>query len=235
MRIHRFIGQFNLNSDFVDIDDAEVINQIKNVFRMQIGDKIGLSDGAGNEAIAEISKLDKKKITGKITERYANRNLPKNTAALYCAVFKKENFELVIQKAVECGIAEIFPVITERTIKLSLNMERIRKIVKEAAEQSGRGKLPAMHEPIKFEAAVKDVPSNNINILFDEDGKENIFEILSGSASKKNSAWIGPEGGWTENEIETARTAGFRIATLGKGTLRGETAAIIASYLASNL
>ena len=137
---------------------------------------------------------------------------------------------MVVQKATEAGVKEIIPVITERTIKLNIRPSRLEKIIKEAAEQSGRGIVPILRDPVDFVDAIDGVGSNSINIIFDKSGE--IFENLKFKIENcAVGAWIGPEGGWTDKELERARTENFKIFNLGKLTLRAETAAIVGTYL----
>lgn len=226
MKIHRFIDNFDLSKEVLEIT-GEIAKQMALVLKLKIGEKIELSDGKGISAIAEIAEINKKSVNVKILEIIKNKSTDKNTT-LYCAILKKENFELVVQKATECGISKIMPIISERTIKTGLNLERLQKIAKEASEQSGRNTVPEISMPIKFEKAIKNIKGESI--LFDISGKS----ILGGSIAEKINIWIGPEGGWTPDEIKKAKENNFSIASLGHLTLRGETAAIIASYLISN-
>lgn len=227
MRLHRFIGDFNLASDTIEIKDKELINQISKVLRLKAGSQFILCDGNSNEAVAEISGMERNQITASILKKYRNENEPETKAYLYCSVLKKENFELVAQKATEAGIHEIVPIITERTIKTGLNMERLRKIIKEAAEQSGRGIVPKLHQVRDFRQVLDHAKLNDLNILFDPTGKEKM-----GQAGKVG-IFIGPEGGWSDDELKFAHENRFITASLSKLTLRAETAAIIASFLAS--
>jgi 16S rRNA (uracil1498-N3)-methyltransferase len=230
MRLHRFIGDFDLSQDNIEIKDAELINQVSRVLRLKANDQFILSDGNLNEAVAEISEVNKNTIIGKIISRNKNESEAKVRAYLYCAILKRENFELVAQKAVESGIFEIVPLITERTIKTGLNLERLRKIVREAAEQSGRGIVPKLHQAMDFKNVMEHASLNDINVLFDPDGKG--FTGVAGAG--KIGIFIGPEGGWSGDEIKFAKENNFQIASLGKLTLRAETAAIIASYISVN-
>lgn len=233
MRLHRFIGNFDLSKKELSIKDADFINQARNVLRLKVGDELILCDGNLNEAVAEIVNLNKEFAELKILETYKNKNEPENYVILHCPILKKENFELAVQKTVEIGVKEITPIITARTVKLGLNKERLEKIIKEAAEQSGRGVLPLLRKPINFDEAVKQAKNiNDINLFF------NIGEPPLGhsmSKFKKIGVFVGPEGGWTEEEIKIARSNGFTFAGLGKTILRAETAAVIASYLTINL
>ena len=171
-----------------------------------------------NTVLVEIAKKEKLEENKKTT--------------LFCAVLKKENFELVVQKTTECGIAKIVPVITDRTIKTGLKLDRLEKIAKEASEQSGRSIIPEISEPVNFEKSLELIEQNSLNILFDISGEK--FPEINLNNFEKINIFIGPEGGWTDNEIEKMKNLNFKIASLGKLTLRAETAAIISSFLVSN-
>jgi len=233
MRLHRFIGNFGLSEGQIAIEDKDFINQAKNVLRLNVGDKLILCDGNLNEAVAEIINLNKEFAELKILEVKKNENEPDKYVILYCPILKKENFELAVQKAVEVGIKEITPVITKRTVKLGLNIERLDKIIKEAAEQSGRGILPKLNQSLKFEEAIKEAAENNeINFFFDMSADQSIAKFRE--TKGRIGIFVGPEGGWDEEELKVAKEANFTSATLGKATLRAETAAIVASWVILN-
>jgi len=228
-KIHRFIGNFDLTKKELKIT-GETAKQIALVLKLKIGEKIELCDNQGISALVEISKINKNDIDVLIKEKMDNKKIPDNNVILFCAVLKKENFELVVQKATECGASKIIPIISARTVKTGLNIERLRKIAHEASEQSDRNTVPEISEPIKFIDAIKNLEGKKF--LFDSSGSP-----LNSSAIKieKINIFIGPEGGWTPEEITLVRENNFHIASLGHLTLRGETAAIIATYLISNL
>ena len=228
MKIHRFIDNFDLNKKEIEIT-GEIAHQIIKVLKLKVGEKIELSDGKGISAIAEITKIDKKSVIVKTQEIFTTQQGCVNKVILFCCILKKENFELVVQKATECGVSEIVPIISARTIKTGLNLERLQKIAKEASEQSGRAIVPEIAEPIAFAKAIEVAEGGSI--LFDMSGSK----FNSNNKSENKNLFIGPEGGWTEEEIKKAREAGFQISSLGTNTLRAETAAIVATYLISNL
>jgi len=235
MKLHRFIGNFDFSHKILKIMDTDLINQLRNVLRFSVGDKILLGDGKTNEAKVEIKEINKKFIKVEIIELRLNKNEPQNHIILYCAILKRENFELVVQKATEIGVKEIVPLICGRTIKFGLKNERLEKIIKEAAEQSERGIVPKLGKAISYEKAVLQAQSNDLNLIFDASGSNLASLKLSLEGVKRIGIFIGPEGGWDVEEIENARNAdNFKIANLGKLTLRAETAAIIAPYLAVN-
>lgn len=233
MKIHRFIGDFDLSQEEVKIFDSEFLNQTRNVLKLKKGEQIILGDGKLNEATVEIKELDKEFLSGKVLKKEKNQNEPETYSVLYCSILKRENFELVVQKVVEVGIKEISPIITKRTVKLNLRADRLDKIIKEAAEQSGRGIVPVLREPVSFEKAVEGARQNNMNLFFDKSGTG--LKNLKFERPKTCGVWVGSEGGWDENELELAKENNFKIISLGKLTLRAETAAIITSFLANNL
>lgn len=230
MKIHRFITHFDGHERNIRIYEKEVFSQMKNVLKLKEGEKIILSDGKLNEALCEIKIIGKDFIEVAVEKFYKNENEPWADVVLYCSVLKKENLELVVQKATEIGVKEIMPIITKRTVKLNLKKDRLEKIIKEASEQSGRGMIPILHEVADFNMAIKRAAINDVNFFFDSSGK-NIKDVLS--KKQRIGIFIGPEGGWDEEELQLARENNFKITSLGKLTLRGETAAIVASYLST--
>ena len=229
MRLHRFIDNFELKFGNFKLYDKELFNQVRNVLKLKAGERIILCDGKMNEGIVEIKKYEKDHIKVEIQNISTNKNEPERSVILYCAILKRENFELVVQKATEIGVRKIIPIITDRTVKLNIRQDRLKKIIKEAAEQSGRGVVPILQEPVSFKEAIKDIADNGTNLLFDISGEKSNFHSIHYKLFI--TTWVGPEGGWTSQEIETAKTAGFEIVSLGNTILRAETAAIIGAYL----
>ncbi len=224
MRLHRFITDCDLAQSLVTITDAATLHQWQKVLRLKTGDRVILCDGKSMECEATIESLEAKH--GRLTLENVHDVLtePARHVTLYCSVLKRENFEWVVQKCTELGVKEIVPIIAERTVKTGLKMERLRVIAKEAAEQSGRGIIPEISEPMDFDVALKEAKKNALNIFFH-------------TATEKNKAqgtmntiglWIGPEGGWSEKEVQLAQEHDFQMSSLGKLVLRAETAAVVA-------
>jgi 16S rRNA (uracil1498-N3)-methyltransferase len=118
-------------------------------------------------------------------------------------------------------------VVTGRTIKKDVKLERLSEIAREAAEQSGRGVVPAIREPMIFEKAMQ--AAKGEKYFFDAGGSE-LDSRLRGNDTEA-SLFIGPEGGWTPEESDIAKRAGATITSLGPRVLRGETACAVAVYL----
>ena len=228
MRLHRFMGAFDLSKDSVQVTDPELISQWKNVLRLEPSDMVILTDDNGTEAEATIESLDKKQATLAITSREEKRSEPKRQVTLYAALLRRENFELIVQKATEIGVFRIVPLLTSRTVKTGYNAVRLEKIMTEACEQSGRTHKPTLSEPLSFESAITECAAH-----------ETVLFHISDTAAKpdfagtKANLFIGPEGGFTDEEVALAETAGIPIRSLGTLTLRAETAAIAATFLAT--
>lgn len=225
MRLHRFIGNWDLSRSEVKITNPQNIKQIKDILRLQAGEKIILSDGRGVSAEATLIEISGKEILCAL-QNMEHEEKSKKKVNLYLAILKKENFELAAQKATETGVFGITPVITERTVKTGLNENRLKKIILEACEQSGRGFVPVLSPTLKFENALAFGSAGEEKIIFDASG----VDYLPNKDKKSASIFVGPEGGFTEREIKLAKMAGYTIASLGPLTLRAETAATIATY-----
>jgi len=231
MHLNRFISSFDFSNahGLLEIKDAGTIRQITRVLRLGAGDSVILGDGNGREFVAEIKKIDRQKIYLLLRKESGTEIKESRTVTLYSAILKRENFELVVQKATEIGVTEIVPVLTERTVKKRVRTDRLADIAREASEQSGRRFIPKIREPIPFSQALDEIEKGDIAILYDPSGA-----LLPGDmpmTPKRIRIFIGPEDGWSEKEKTEARAKNCICARLGTRTLRAETAAIVGLYL----
>ncbi|MBI5420731.1 MAG: 16S rRNA (uracil(1498)-N(3))-methyltransferase [Parcubacteria group bacterium] len=231
MRVPRFFVSFALHEDRIEIRDGDIVHQIVRVLRMHDGQELILCNGDGNDVRVWILGSTKDIVTVEVIGREKNENELVNSVVLYCSILKRENFEWVAQKATEIGVKEIVPLVTQHTVKLELKEERLKKIIQEAAEQSGRSVLPKLQIPMGFEQAMNEAKLNGVTLFFDITGK--VFDKKLMKGEQKINIFIGPEGGWSEEEVETAKKNKFIFVNLGKLTLRAETAAIVSTYLVS--
>lgn len=233
MKLHRFIANVTLRAGSIVVLEPELAHQLRDVLRLKPGDEMILGDGRGNEAICRVVSYEQDSVKLMVNEVTENALEPSIDVYLYPSVLKKENLELVAQKATEIGVKVIIPVISARTVKLNVRSERMAKIVREAAEQSGRALVPTFHEPIELEKAFEHARGNDLNIFFDPGGE--LFDVRTTipKTARRIGVFIGPEGGWEAGEVESARQYGCIITSLGKLILRAETAAVIAAYLAA--
>lgn len=227
MKVHRFIGPYDLRATEIVLED-DAARQMSAVLKLRTGERVTLCDGQGREAEYELLNIAKGEVgLARMGEAHQVETEPARFVTLYAAILKRENFEWAVQKATECGASEIVPLITDRTIKKDVKLERLSEIAREAAEQSGRGIVPAIMEPMKFEEAIRSAKGEKV--FFDAGGSE-LDSRLRGNDERAN-LFIGPEGGWTPEESEIAKRAGATIASLGPRVLRGETACAVAVYL----
>jgi 16S rRNA (uracil1498-N3)-methyltransferase len=212
------------------IADPRIVFQCNKVLRMQPGSRFSVFDGQ-KEFEVEVRGMGHKAIQVDRLSEIQRSTESKLKVILYQAVPKKQDLlELVLQKATELGVSEVYPLITKRTERQHLGKwERMHTIMVEAAEQSNRTQVPVLQKPIEFEKAI--VEKNGFVAY--ESGKEPpLSEILKEIRSKSPvRLFIGPEGGFDPSEIDLALKKGARTFGLGSTILRTETAAIAAVSL----
>lgn len=224
---NRFFVDADITEDSVRVVDADVLKQWRSVLRLHEGDVVELVHQSGWEAVGRIVQIGKSAAVVAVESRRRNTREPHRHVRLYCAMLKRENFEWVAQKAVETGVSRIVPLLTERTVKLGFKRERLEAIIREAAEQSGRGIVPSLADPMPLSDAFIDSAAIKHRYFFDTEAARVAQKSDDGSAA----AFIGPEGGWSEAERLAAVASGLKTAGLGPLVLRAETAAVIASYV----
>jgi len=234
MRLHRFYIEEKLaGKSEIKIFDEAILHQMKNVFRLEKGDKVIFFDGGGVdfECVAEIvSKKEGLFIVGKMIET----SKIEKEVHVFLACIRKERFEWTVEKCTEIGVASITPIITERSERTSLNIERLRKIAVEASEQCGRGNIPDISEITDYELAITNAVENQSRIIVADFGGAKISDLLSSHSPLRThhfSLFIGPEGGFTNSEREFFKKAGVTFISLGPTTLRAETAAVVGCSL----
>jgi len=212
---------------------ADEARHLRDVLRLKTGDEVYVFDGRGREFRCSVLNIKRDsaelRIDAEVEPAKPESHLQLN---LCVALLKGEKFDLVVQKATELGVTTITPLIT-RYADIHLRdqsdatkrVARWQRIALEAAKQSGRAFVPEVSLPVPFET-VLDV--EGIKVMFSERAGE-AFESLT--AANSITALVGSEGGWADEEIETARARNFHIVTLGGRILRAETAAIAITTL----
>lgn len=232
---HFFVEPEAIVGNTIHITGGDV-NHIKNVLRMHIGEELAVSNGMdGKEYRCGITSMTEDEI---LCELYFVKEEAVELASritLFQGLPKSDKMELIIQKAIELGVFEIVPVVTERTIvkldpkKEKSKLGRWQGIAEAAAKQSKRGIIPAVHAPVRFQDALKlaeKLDSKVIPYELAEDmeyTREVFSKIMPGQSI---GVFIGPEGGFSEKEIAMAKQAGVHPITLGRRILRTETAGI---------
>lgn len=228
MRLHRFFSTTPIVTAVTNhSSDAALIHQLKHVFRLHEGDKAVFFDGTGHDYESEIVSLDKSEMVFRVLETKVVKPFCETKVSLVMSLIKKDNLEWVIQKATELGVSEFIPVLSERSEKKGFNKERATKIMIEALEQSGRSDVPVIHEPESLEDFLEKEKRNMVLFHVTGDG-------LKRAEIQKTSEvllCIGPEGGWSDKEVEMFVKKGAKVVRLDTPVLRAETAAISVATL----
>ena len=203
---------------------------------MRIGETVFLYDGMGQAREAVVETITKGDLRIRIVADAAAPPPPPLDITIAQGIGKGDRFEQVIQHGTELGASAFIPLLTARTVvKLRARdipdkLERWRQVAKSDAEQSGREKIPAVHPPADLDAVAERFGQYPLALLLDGSGIA-LARILGALPNIEQSPCIlraGPEGGFTAEEVNTAREHGARIVSLGPYTLRTETAALAA-------
>ncbi len=216
MRLHRFYTTEVLTPTLTYTNVLH-LHQWRNVFRYEVGDSVILF-GDSFEHTYEIESIDKKSALLKEVSISPSKTQEKKFG-LALALIKKDNFELVLEKCTELGVTDFYPFVSERSLHKMYSTERLEKILVEATEQSGWGSVPTLHTVQTFEELL----SGNKCTVFDMSGEKISTDSFK---SEEEIVCIGPEGGYSENELALAKTKKATILSLPTGVLRAETAAI---------
>ncbi|MDR1668613.1 MAG: 16S rRNA (uracil(1498)-N(3))-methyltransferase [Oscillospiraceae bacterium] len=194
--------------------------------RMREGDRVVLCDGHSLEAVCRLTDGGE----AEILEFRASRNEPTIRVHLYPSVAKGERFEWMLQKATELGVTSVTPVLSERCVAAAPSAEkaeRFRRIIKSAAEQSGRGILPELRNPLAFND-VMTVAEGKKLFCYEEETEKSLKSALTRESGLINgvSLLTGPEGGYSPYEATEAVKNGWESVSLGGCILRCETAPI---------
>ncbi len=204
------------------------------VLRKSKGEEIYVTDGERNLYKTVIAEINRDEIVCNISEKLFDINESEIRITLYLSLLKNPSrFEFVIEKATELGVHEITPVITHNVINKDFDKcKRWQLIALSAMKQSQRCYLPKVNHPSNFSEVLSTAGKNDLKVIADERNFENsicadeLKRLTSGS--RPVSLFIGPEGGFTKEEISSAVKAGFAVLSLGERKLRSETAAIAA-------
>lgn len=216
--------------------EGEDLKHLRQVLRLEAGDIIRVFDGSGMEYESKLLSVDKNQAIAEITSEFQSETEPKTRVTLFQGLPKGEKMELIIQKTVELGIYRIVPVITQRSVvqldskDRAKKAERWSKIAREAAKQCGRAFVPEVFAPVDFKDAMEQSGRFGLAVmLYENEQKKCLKELLKCYTINKIgdiALFIGPEGGFSDQEVEFCIHSGYNIAGLGKRILRTETAAI---------
>lgn len=218
--------EINIGSNLIVPEDK--VNYINNVLRLKVGYQIRVFNSQNGEFLAEIIESSKKSTILKIIEKLRPTFIHKGPI-LGLGIIKSDSFTLAIQKSVELGVSEIFPIKFERSQFDEIKIDRIRKIIEEAAIQCERMDIPLLHEAISLQDFIK--LHEGLDILMANENIDSARSLLTISIRKDHpkAIVIGPEGGITDQEIEICSSYNnVQAFSLGINVLKTETAAIAA-------
>jgi len=213
-------------------------HQIAHVLRLRPGAAVTLLDGAGWACEVKLTEVGRDQVRAEIAARRLAGGEPRLKVTLYQGLARATKLELVLQKGTEVGVSAFVPMVTRRSVVSSLaeasglKLERWRRILTEAAEQSGRGRVPHLAAPVLFEHACEQVTGLSL-IPWEGERRRGLREVVrerfAGAAGGPFgiNLFVGPEGGFDPAEVELARGYGVIPVSLGPRILRTETAGIV--------
>ncbi len=223
----------DLHNGLLVIDDFE-FKHLAKVLRKNAGDRIIVTDGRKNIYHCLIVEIKKTEILCKIENREFDLNEPGISVTVYLSLLRNiSRYEFAIEKLVELGAVAIVPLITDFTIgknKLSdSKIERIKKIMIGAMGQSQRCVLPELKDAVTFEEMIRNT-GNEVNKIAMYEMSDDEKQIHLNKQSRNVIVLIGPEGGFSRNEVERLKLSGWISKSLGKRKLRAETAAVVSVF-----
>jgi len=257
-----FVDSGAIHGRDVLLEDGELAHQIGTVLRLRPGEKITLLDNSGWQHVVALHTVERGRVAGTVERKELAGGEPRTKLTLYVALMRPERFEWVLQKGTELGVSSFVPLICERSTiadadELSANkLERWNRIMREAAEQSRRGKLPRLTPALFLPAACDQAAQRGTALLLWEGGGvpslRSVLQKAEGQGDKDQqhlsaslspllpvslspmhpfsvALFSGPEGGFSASEFETALRYDMIAVTLGPRTLRAETAPIVAT------
>lgn len=228
--MHRFFVDKKLGGESFVLENKEQVQQITRVLRLSEGDRAVFFDNSGFEFESEMTERNDKMLYFDIMEKREGIGFDREIV-LYVSMIRRENFELVFQKATELGASRIVPVLAKRCVKNEISengFERLKAIMIEATEQSRGSIVPTLGKLLTFEEAIEDLKASNLDltIMAYEEEKKKSFDSVIKSHQGSIGIMIGPEGGFEPEEYQLAKKNGIISVSLGKRILRAETAAI---------
>ena len=211
-------------------------HHILDVLRMDIGDSLQVVTDDGVSFVGGITSIGTNTVTVLAREILRETHEPDVRISLLQGLAKGEKMEFIIQKAVEIGVAEIFPVAMEHSVvvldpsKAEKKVERWQKIAEAAAKQSKRDVIPDVHEVMKLSQVLQEEKWDLLLIAYESENQVSLKETLQAhKAAKTIAVVIGPEGGLSTEEVETAKACSGIAVSLGRRILRTETAGLVAA------
>jgi 16S rRNA (uracil1498-N3)-methyltransferase len=227
----------------------ELAHQVRDVLRLAVGERLVLLDNSGDEVLAVLEESSRAGVVVQLLERRAGKSESPVRIILCQGLLKSARFEWILEKGTESGVAVFAPTLCHRSMAGLGNtgparIQRWQRIIREAAEQSGRSRLPELLPVRPLMHSLNDIPPDALAIMpWEEERNHPLRYVLNSAIGQKDTAssamnagsiappvtvvlFIGPEGGFMAEEVRLAQRYGVQVVTLGSRTLRAETAAL---------
>lgn len=226
-KIFFFVDTSNISNKQFFLNEQESYHLIK-VLRKPIGTEIWLIDGIGSAYYGTIQNMQDDIVSGQILEIFPKYGENKNQIILGIGILKKNKMNFVVEKATECGINEIIPLVLDKCIKRDINIDRLINIAKSAVKQCGRSVLPSISKPCNLTELLNTY--TNTSIFVCHDSGDNGINVISKILKNQPGVLllVGPEGDFSKEEIDLLKDHNVNFINLGKRRLRSETAVIAA-------
>lgn len=216
---------------------GELLTHVRDSLRVRIGDQLLIGDGQGRRYYTEVTAVTKQTVTGRIIKSLLEPPPKAPSLILGQALLKGEKMDWVIQKATELGVGTIIPlqsrhsIVQPRADRIEAQTARWQRIALEAAQQSEQWRVPTVTSPLRVQQYASEASPQSLRLILTErrETSANLTGIaLPTSPQHTITVLVGPEGGWTREEMAEVEKVGFVPITLGPRILRAETAAITA-------
>jgi 16S rRNA (uracil1498-N3)-methyltransferase len=230
--MRRFYHSSSLKLNTTTALDDFAARHLAQVLRAKVGDRIILFNGDGFDYEAQIKHVDRRDVSVEILNQSANPNESKIRIHLFQALSSNEKMDLVVQKAVELGVQAITPIIASRSQmrlkdeKRDKKLQHWQQIAISACEQSGRAVIPEIYPVSLLTESMNQIDDAALNIMLDPEAKTQLNQLASMDTPSHINVLIGPEGGFSEDEIQLCQSKKVITVNLGPRILRTETAPI---------
>jgi 16S rRNA (uracil1498-N3)-methyltransferase len=240
--MHRFfVSPDCINADQVNFQ-KDTSHQINRVLRLAKGETVIVLDNQDHEFVVRLDQVEGEHVSGVITSQQGASGEPTVFLTLFLCLTQREKFEWALQKCTEVGVSAFYPVISSRSLvqdRQNTDRKTVRweKILREASEQCGRGRIPTLGRVMSLSEAFNSPQASHDTCLvaWEQEHSLTLRQALSkrtGNAKPGVSILVGPEGGLSSAEVALARQCGWLPVSLGERILRMETAAVVACVLA---
>jgi len=237
--VHRFFAPSLDAGDETVVLPREEAEHLSRVLRLGVGDTVSVFDGRGHEFSARVVSAGRRDVRVQLVSRVEPAAEPSVALTLAQAVIKGDKMDDIVRDAVMLGVAAVQPLVTARTestvaaLTTGSRLDRWRRVALASVKQSRRAVLPDVRRPLTLESFLQD-PQSDMSLMLVEPGAPGVDDAEPLSAFQGRPApqdatvFVGPEGGWTAEEVAAARSRGVRLVTLGHRTLRADATPVAA-------